>query len=65
MNKRKTYRLVYDLVEISCQVFEYVNNTDFKTLYPTFEEGDVQHYIYQLLKVSEIYPGFLGLTNHR
>jgi casein kinase II subunit alpha len=30
-------------------IFEYVNNTDFKTLYPTFTEYDVRYYMFELL----------------
>ena len=33
-------------------VFEYVNNTDFKLLYPTLNDHDVRFYLYELLKVS-------------
>lgn len=33
-------------------VFEYVNNTDFKVLYPTLSDYDTRYYIYELLKVS-------------
>ncbi len=32
-------------------IFEYVNNTDFKVLYPTLSDYDVRYYIYELLKV--------------
>jgi casein kinase II subunit alpha len=32
-------------------IFEYVNNTDFKTLYPTLGDYDIRYYIYELLKV--------------
>ena len=32
-------------------VFEYVNNTDFKVLYPTLNDYDIRFYIYELLKV--------------
>ena len=32
-------------------VFEYVNNTDFKTLYPTLVDYDIRYYIHELLKV--------------
>lgn len=32
-------------------VFEYVNNLDFKTLYPTLGDYDIRYYIYELLKV--------------
>lgn len=34
-------------------IFEYVNNTDFKTLYPTFSDYDVRYYIYELLKALD------------
>jgi serine/threonine protein kinase len=33
-------------------VFEFVNNTDFKVLYPTLSDYDIRYYIYELLKVS-------------
>jgi casein kinase II subunit alpha len=32
-------------------VFEYINSTDFKVLYPTFTDYDIRFYIYELLKV--------------
>lgn len=32
-------------------VFEYVNSTDFKVLYPTLTDYDIRYYIYELLKV--------------
>eukprot|EP01061_Rhynchopus_euleeides_P024033 TRINITY_DN38854_c0_g1_i1.p1 TRINITY_DN38854_c0_g1~~TRINITY_DN38854_c0_g1_i1.p1 ORF type:complete len:340 (+),score=133.16 TRINITY_DN38854_c0_g1_i1:38-1057(+) len=31
-------------------IFEYVNNTEFRTLYPTFTEYDTRYYMYELLK---------------
>ncbi|URE01126.1 Casein kinase II [Musa troglodytarum] len=31
-------------------IFEYVNNTDFKVLYPTLTDYDIRYYIYELLK---------------
>mmetsp|Transcript_23848 Transcript_23848/g.60283 ORF Transcript_23848/g.60283 Transcript_23848/m.60283 type:complete len:345 (-) Transcript_23848:1447-2481(-) len=34
-------------------VFEHVNNTDFKVLYPTFRDFDVRFYIYELLKALD------------
>ncbi|GAB0495561.1 hypothetical protein MMPV_006863 [Pyropia vietnamensis] len=34
-------------------VFEYVNNTDFKTLYPTLSLDDVRHYVYQILQALD------------
>lgn len=33
-------------------IFEYVNNTDFRSLYPKFVDYDVRYYIFELLKVS-------------
>lgn len=38
-------------------IFEYVNNTDFRSLYPKFVDYDVRYYIYELLKVD---MGILG-----
>jgi casein kinase II subunit alpha len=34
-------------------IFEYVNNTDFRTLYPRFVDYDVRYYIYELLKALD------------
>lgn len=34
-------------------IFEYVNNKDFKTLFPTFTSYDVRYYIYQVLKALD------------
>jgi len=34
-------------------VFEYVNNTDFKTLYSTFTDLDIRYYILEVLKALE------------
>lgn len=31
-------------------VFEYVNNNDFKVLYPTLSDLDIRYYLYELLK---------------
>lgn len=31
-------------------VFEYVDNTDFKVLYPTLGDHDIRYYLYELLK---------------
>lgn len=38
-------------------IFEYVNNTDFRSLYPKFVDYDVRFYIFELLKVYNV--GFL------
>jgi len=35
-------------------VFEYVNNTDFKVLYPTLGDHDIRYYLYELLKVCHM-----------
>ncbi|RLN56129.1 hypothetical protein BBJ28_00012574 [Nothophytophthora sp. Chile5] len=34
-------------------VTEYVNNTDFKTLYPTLSDFDIRYYIFELLKALD------------
>ncbi|KAL2649781.1 hypothetical protein R1flu_017909 [Riccia fluitans] len=34
-------------------VFEYVNNTEFKILYPTLTDYDIRYYIYELLKALD------------
>ncbi|KAL7947633.1 casein kinase II subunit alpha [Trichoderma barbatum] len=46
---------VYDIVQDSqteppSLIFEYVDNTDFRSLYPTFRVEDVQYYMGELLK---------------
>ena len=42
-------------------IFEYVNNTDFRSLYPKFVDYDVRYYIFELLKVGFIYVIWTGL----
>ncbi|KAG2425790.1 hypothetical protein HXX76_013415 [Chlamydomonas incerta] len=34
-------------------IFEYVNNQDFKVLYPTLTDMDIRYYVYQLLKALD------------
>lgn len=34
-------------------VFEYVNNVDFKVLYPTFTDFDIRYYLFELLKALD------------
>ncbi|CAO3612983.1 unnamed protein product [Cunninghamella echinulata] len=34
-------------------IFEYVNNTDFKILYPRFTDFDIRFYMYELLKALD------------
>lgn len=41
-------------------IFEYVNSTDFKVLYPTLTDYDIRYYIYELLKVFSL-SDVLGL----
>jgi len=36
-----------------CLIFEYVNNTDFKVLYPTLTDFDIRYYMFELLKALE------------
>jgi casein kinase II subunit alpha len=31
-------------------IFEHVNNTDFKVLYPALSDYDIRYYIFELLK---------------
>ena len=46
-------------------IFEYVNSTDFKVLYPTLTDYDIRYYIYELLKVGASFylTEILGFTN--
>mmetsp|Transcript_139683 Transcript_139683/g.348317 ORF Transcript_139683/g.348317 Transcript_139683/m.348317 type:complete len:347 (-) Transcript_139683:240-1280(-) len=34
-------------------IFEHVNNTDFKTLYPTLTDMDIRYYIFEILKALD------------
>eukprot|EP00051_Salpingoeca_urceolata_P008325 m.105110 g.105110 ORF g.105110 m.105110 type:complete len:343 (-) comp15691_c0_seq1:80-1108(-) len=34
-------------------IFEYVNNTDFKVLYPTLTDFDIRYYLFELLKALD------------
>jgi casein kinase II subunit alpha len=34
-------------------IFEYINNTDFKTLYPTLTDQDIRYYILEILKALD------------
>jgi casein kinase II subunit alpha len=34
-------------------IFEYVNNIDFKTIYPKFTDFDIRYYIFELLKALD------------
>jgi len=47
----KLYDVVKDPVtKTPALIFEHVDNTDYKTLYPTFTDLDVRYYIYQILR---------------
>ncbi|XP_020576649.1 casein kinase II subunit alpha-2-like [Phalaenopsis equestris] len=39
--------------KIPSLIFEYVNNLDFKLLYPSFTDYDIRYYIYELLKALD------------
>jgi len=41
------------VTETPCLIQEYVDNVDFKTLYPTLSDHDVRYYIYQLLRALD------------
>jgi casein kinase II subunit alpha len=52
-NVIQLYDIVRDPISKSpALIFEYVNNQDFKTLYPKLSDLDVRFYIFELLKVS-------------
>lgn len=38
---------------VPCLIFESVNNTDFRTLYPRFTDMDIRYYMYELLKAID------------
>jgi casein kinase II subunit alpha len=35
-------------------IFEYIDNVDFKVLYPTLTDYDVRYYMFELLKVNSL-----------
>merc|ERR1712176_854326 len=41
------------LTKTPCLIFEHVNNTDWKVLYPTLKLDDIRFYIYQVLKALD------------
>ena len=45
-------------------VFEHVNNTDFKVLYPTLVDYDIRYYILELLKVGSSVPAPSHCSGH-
>jgi casein kinase II subunit alpha len=52
------------LSKIPSLITEYVNNVDFKVLYPRFSDMDVRYYMLELLKVAlAIYNFCLVISN--
>lgn len=45
-------------------IFEYVNNTDFKVLYPTLSDFDIRYYTYELLKASHLFLLFSPVADY-
>ncbi|CAI5756296.1 unnamed protein product [Candida verbasci] len=43
-------------------IFEHVNNIDFRTLYPTFNDYDIRYYMYELLKALD-YSHSMGIMH--
>jgi len=43
-------------------IFEYVNNTDFRDLYPTFTDTDIRYYLSELLKALD-YSHSMGIMH--
>lgn len=41
------------LTKTPCLVFEHVDNIDWKTLYPTFNNGDIAFYMYEVLRALD------------
>lgn len=37
-------------------VFEFIDNTDFKVLYPTLTDMEIKYYMFELLKVTPSHP---------
>jgi casein kinase II subunit alpha len=35
-----------------CLIFEWIDHTDFKILFPKFVDFDIRYYIYEVLKVN-------------
>lgn len=43
-------------------IFEYVNNTDYRILYPSFSEQDLKFYIFEILKTLD-YSHSMGIIH--
>lgn len=43
-------------------IFESINNTDFRALYPHFTDMDVRYYMYELLKALD-YSHSMGIMH--
>ena len=58
---------LYDIVrepstKMSALIFEYVNNTEFRVLYPTFTDFDIRFYMYKLLEALD-YAHSMGIMH--
>ncbi|KAE8671456.1 Casein kinase II subunit alpha [Hibiscus syriacus] len=51
--KKKKATGYYQHSKTPSLIFEYVNNSDFKVLYPTLTDYDICYYIYELLKALD------------
>ena len=50
----KLYDVVKDpITHTPALIFEHVDNIDFRTLYPTFNDFDVRYYIYEILRALD------------
>ncbi|KAI9345404.1 casein kinase II alpha subunit [Pilaira anomala] len=47
---------------VPCLIFESINNTDFRALYPHFTDMDVRYYMYELLKALD-YSHSMGIMH--
>ncbi len=37
-----------------CLIFEWIDHTDFKILFPKFTDFDIRYYVYEVLKVKNL-----------
>lgn len=42
-----------------CLIFEWIDHTDFKILFPKFTDFDIRYYIFEVLKVWKYYYNFI------
>lgn len=43
-----------------CLVFEWIDHTDFKVLFPKFNDFDIRYYIFEVLRVNLSIYNLLG-----